>query len=64
MDKQSILTYKAKPEAWNILMSVLDINQRYLRLDEEVDSPTVFVAQGLTFMATALLLLSYSYILY
>ncbi|GHT41017.1 hypothetical protein AGMMS49965_10160 [Bacteroidia bacterium] len=44
---------RAHPEAWNILMSVLDINQRYLRLDEEVDSPTIFVAPGITFMATA-----------
>ncbi|MDR0863795.1 MAG: MoxR family ATPase [Candidatus Symbiothrix sp.] len=44
---------RAHPEAWNILMSVLDINQRYLRLDEEVDSPTIFVAEGVTFMATA-----------
>ncbi|GHT62455.1 hypothetical protein AGMMS50239_15820 [Bacteroidia bacterium] len=44
---------RAHPEAWNILMSVLDINQRYLRLDEEVDNPTIFVADGITFMATA-----------
>ncbi len=44
---------RAHPEAWNILMSVLDVNQRYLRLDEEVDSPTIFVAEGVTFMATA-----------
>jgi len=44
---------RAHPEAWNILMSVLDENQRYLRLDEEVDSPTIAVAQGVTFMATA-----------
>ncbi len=44
---------RAHPEAWNILMSVLDINQRYLRLDEEVDSPTIRVADGVTFMATA-----------
>ncbi|NDV60136.1 AAA family ATPase [Bacteroides sp. 519] len=44
---------RAHPEAWNILMSVLDVNQRYLRLDEEVDSPTIRVADGVTFMATA-----------
>ncbi len=44
---------RAHPEAWNILMSVLDVNQRYLRLDEEVDSPTIQVAEGVTFMATA-----------
>jgi len=44
---------RAHPEAWNILMSVLDENQRYLRLDEEVDSPTIDIAEGVTFMATA-----------
>lgn len=44
---------RAHPEAWNILMSVLDVNQRYLRLDEEIDSPTIHVAEGVTFMATA-----------
>ena len=44
---------RAHPEAWNILMSVLDENQRYLRLDEEVDTPTILVAEGVTFMATA-----------
>jgi MoxR-like ATPase len=44
---------RAHPEAWNILLSVLDENQRYLRLDEEVDSPTIEVATGITFMATA-----------
>ena len=26
---------RAHPEAWNILMTVLDLNQRYLRLDEK-----------------------------
>ena len=30
---------RAHPEAWNILMTVLDEKQRYLRLDEDVDSP-------------------------
>jgi len=44
---------RAHPEAWNILMSVLDENQRYLRLDEEVDTLTIRVAEGVTFMATA-----------
>ena len=30
---------RAHPEAWNILMTVLDPIQRYLRLDEKDDSP-------------------------
>jgi MoxR-like ATPase len=44
---------RAHPEAWNILMSVLDDGQRYLRLDEDVDSPTISVATGVSFIATA-----------
>jgi len=44
---------RAHPEAWNILMTVLDQGQRYLRLDEATDSPTVKVAKGVTFIATA-----------
>lgn len=44
---------RAHPEAWNILMSVLDINQRYLRLDEKPDSPIVKVAEGVSFIGTA-----------
>lgn len=44
---------RAHPEAWNILMSVLDESQRYLRLDEELDSPTISVAPGVCFIATA-----------
>jgi MoxR-like ATPase len=44
---------RAHPEAWNILMTVLDETQRYLRLDEEYDSPTVKVADGVSFIATA-----------
>lgn len=44
---------RAHPEAWNILMTVLDQSQRYLRLDEATDSPTVKVAKGVTFIATA-----------
>jgi nitric oxide reductase NorQ protein len=34
-------------------MTVLDQGQRYLRLDEAVDSPIVKVAEGVTFIATA-----------
>ena len=44
---------RAHPEAWNILMTVLDYGQRYLRLDEQEDSPTIPVAEGVTFIATA-----------
>lgn len=44
---------RSHPEAWNILMTVLDQTQRYLRLDEAVDSPIVTVAEGVTFIATA-----------
>jgi len=44
---------RAHPEAWNILMPVLDAGQRYLRLDEQEDSETVKVADGVTFLATA-----------
>lgn len=44
---------RAHPEAWNILMTVLDLNQRYLRLDEKDGSPTIKVAPGVSFIATA-----------
>lgn len=44
---------RAHPEAWNILMTVLDPGQRYLRLDEAVNAPTVRVAEGVSFIATA-----------
>ncbi len=44
---------RANPEAWNILMTVLDEGQRYLRLDEEVGSPTIKVADGVCFIGTA-----------
>ena len=44
---------RAHPEAWNILMTVLDEGQRYLRLDEDVNSPTIHVAPGVSFIATA-----------
>lgn len=40
-------------DAWNILMTVLDDNQRYLRIDEMPDTPTIKVAKGVTFIATA-----------
>ena len=44
---------RAHPEAWNILMTVLDQGQRYLRLDEHENAPTIEVAEGVTFVATA-----------
>ena len=44
---------RAHPDAWNILMTVLDAGQRYLRLDEEDGQKTINVAEGVTFVATA-----------
>ena len=44
---------RAHPDAWNILMTVLDYGQRYLRLDEQDNSETIKVADGVTFVATA-----------
>ena len=44
---------RAHPDAHNILMTVLDAGQRYLRLDEAEGSPTIEVAKGVTFIATA-----------
>jgi nitric oxide reductase NorQ protein len=44
---------RAHPDAWNILMTVLDEGQRYLRLDEADGSPIIRVASGVTFIATA-----------
>ena len=44
---------RAHPDAWNILMTVLDNGQRYLRLDEASGQETINVAPGVTFVATA-----------
>ena len=44
---------RAHPDAWNILMTVLDQGQRYLRLDEQDGQATINVAEGVTFVATA-----------
>jgi len=44
---------RAHPDAWNILMTVLDNGQRYLRLDEADGQTTINVAEGVTFVATA-----------
>lgn len=44
---------RAHPEAWNILMTVLDESQRYVRVDESPTSPVIKVAPGVSFIATA-----------
>lgn len=44
---------RAHPEAHNILMSVVDPKQRYLRIDEVENSPVIKVADGVCFIATA-----------
>lgn len=44
---------RAHHDAWNILMTVLDDLQRYLRLDEKKDSEVANVAEGVCFIGTA-----------
>lgn len=44
---------RAHTDAWNLLMPVLDYKQRFLRVDESPDTPTIKVAPGVTFIATA-----------
>lgn len=44
---------RAHHDGVNILMTVLDDLQRYIRLDEKDDSEVVKVADGVTFIATA-----------
>ena len=44
---------RAHPDAWNILMTVLDYGHRYLRWDEQDNQATIKVADGVTFVATA-----------
>lgn len=44
---------RAHPEAWNILLTVLDPKQRYLQIDEAAGSDKVQVADGVCFMSTA-----------
>lgn len=44
---------RAHPDAWNILMTVLDPNQRYVRLDEDPNKPKIKVAEGVCFLGTA-----------
>lgn len=51
---------RANPEAFNILMTVLDDGQRYVRLDEADDSPIIYIHPTVTFMATANIGVEYS----
>ena len=41
------------PDAGNILMTVLDPSQRYLRLDEKEGQEVINIAEGVSFIATA-----------
>jgi MoxR-like ATPase len=40
-------------DAWNILMTITDPTQRYMRLDEDENSTEIKVADGVCFIATA-----------
>ena len=51
---------RANPEAFNILMTVLDINQRFVRIDEASDTPTIKVHPTVTFIGTANIGIEYS----
>ncbi len=44
---------RANDDAVNILMTVFDENQRYLRIDEKADTTEIKVANGVTFISTA-----------
>ena len=44
---------RAHPDAWNILMTILDGGQRYVRLDEAPGAPVVHVDPSVCFIATA-----------
>jgi len=44
---------RANPDAWNILMPVLDDQQRYLQLDGAQERDVIPVADGVSFQATA-----------
>ena len=43
---------RAHPDAWNILMPVLDSTQRYIRLEESETQTTSTVADGVTVLGT------------
>lgn len=44
---------RAHPDAWNILMTVLDPKQRYVRIDDDPNTPVINVAENVSFIATA-----------
>lgn len=44
---------RAHPDAWNILMTVLDAKQRFVRIDEDPNTPVINVAENVCFIATA-----------
>lgn len=44
---------RGSDDSWNILMSVLDDKQRYVRLDEKNNNSIIEVAKGVSFIATA-----------
>jgi len=44
---------RISPDAENIMLMPLDRDQRYLRIDEDPNTPTIPVAPGVTFIATA-----------
>ena len=44
---------RAHPDAWNILMPVIDYKQRYLRLDDKDTTDRIKVAEGVSFISTA-----------
>lgn len=44
---------RASFDAFNILITVLDKKQRYLRVSDDPNSPTIKVAPGVSFIATA-----------
>lgn len=44
---------RAHPEAWNILMTILDPKQRYVRIDDDPNTPVISVAENVSFIATA-----------
>lgn len=44
---------RCHPDGWNIILSVLDDTQRYVRLDESITKDIINVADGVTFISTA-----------
>ena len=44
---------RISPDAENIMMTILDPDQRYMRIDEDPNTPIIEVAEGVTFVGTA-----------